>query len=190
MQQFVILKKNLDSWLTLVITMEINLICSDTEGESSQGSPRIWSDFEKRLIQFPDRGGVHFVMKPETATHPRKGGTVPAGTLHWHSLPRVPTAVTSTQTMRDGSTVLHHNIFRMNCDFPEGSSFQTANHLQSGHSTCNLFTSWFCNSTDTCSKHPPLALREVTMCSSSLLSRLLTSPMALRAVTVPMGGFR
>lgn len=32
MQQFVILKKNLDSWLTLAITMEINLICSEPSG--------------------------------------------------------------------------------------------------------------------------------------------------------------
>lgn len=35
-----------------------------------------------------------------------------------------------------------------------------------------------------------LALREVTICPSSLLSRLLPSPMALIAVTAPMGGCR
>lgn len=114
-----------------------------------------------------------------------------AGTLHWPSLPRVPTAVTSTQAMRDGSIVLHHNIFIMNCDFPEGSSFQRGNHLQPGHSMCYLLTSWFCNSTDTCYQHPSPGIgRGLTICPSSLLSRLLPSPMALIAVTAPMGGFR
>lgn len=99
-------------------------------------------------------GGAHFVTK--TSTHPGEGGTVPAGTLHWQSLPRVLTAVTSTQTIRDGSTVLHHNTFILNCDFPEGSLFQRGNPTtyKPGHTTCNLLTSCFYNSTDTCSKHP------------------------------------
>lgn len=71
-------------------------------------------------------------MKPKTSTHPGEGMTVPAGTpalVHW-----VPTAVTSTQTIRAGSTVLHH-IFILICGFPEGSTFQRANPTTYSHVT-------------------------------------------------------
>lgn len=109
--------------------------------------------------------------------------------LHWHSLPRVPTAVTSIQTMRAGSTVLHH-IFILNCDFSRRLNFpeSQSHHVQPCHTTCNLLTSWFYNSADTWYIHP-LALGVATMRLSSLLSRLLPSHMALTAVTAPMGVF-
>lgn len=116
---------------------------------------------------------MHFVTK--TSTHPGDGGTVPAGTLHWHSLPRVPTAVTSTQTIRDGSTVLHHNIFILNCDFPEGSLFQRANPTTYSQVTPPVICSPAGSTTQlthVLNIHP-LALGVATMWPSSLLSRLL-----------------
>lgn len=101
-------------------------------------------------------GGVCFVMKPETPPHVlgKEGQSLQApctGT----ALPRVPTAVTSTQTMRDGSTFLHHNIFMLNCDLPEGSPFQRANPTTYSQVTAPVTCSPAGSTTQlTCSKHP------------------------------------
>lgn len=130
-------------------------------------------------------------MKPETSPCPEERGTVPAGTLHWQSLPRVPSAVTSTQTMRDGTTFLHHNINILNCDSPEGSPFQRANTTTYSQVTPPVACSP-AGSTTQLAHVPnihPLALGAATKCPNSLLSRLLPSHMALTAVT-PMGAFR